>query len=298
MKKKPLIIRLICLAVVLAAAFAVGLIADLFDFKDLKKAFMDFNGVKLLYLICMISGVLLVETLLVLILSLFKPENHRARSVLSIFTSMLKYLTAIVILCWGLSILGANVSTIVASVGILALIVGFSAESLIADVVTGTFMLFENQYNVGDIVEIGGFRGTVTNIGIRTTSITDPGGNVKIVNNSAMQNLLNRSDKTSRSVSNIGIPYATDLEKLEAEIPALMEQIFANHQDIMKAAPRYLGVQELADSSVVLRFVVDVDEKDIYTGARVLNHDLLLGFRKLSVEVPFPQMDVHLDNKN
>ena len=54
----------------------------------------------------------------------------------------------------------------------------------------------------------------------------------------------------------------------------------------MKAAPRYLGVQELADSSVVLRFVVDVDEKDIYTGARVLNHDLLLGFRKLSVEVP------------
>lgn len=296
MKKKPLIIRLICLAVILGAAFAVGLIADLFDFKDLKKAFMDFNGVKLLYLICMISGVLLVETLLVLILSLFKPENHRARSVLSIFTSMLKYLTAIVILCWGLSILGANVSTIVASVGILALIVGFSAESLIADVVTGTFMLFENQYNVGDIVEIGGFRGTVTNIGIRTTSITDPGGNVKIVNNSAMQNLLNRSDKTSRSVSNIGIPYATDLEKLEAEIPALMEQIFANHQDIMKAAPRYLGVQELADSSVVLRFVVDVDEKDIYTGARVLNHDLLLGFRKLSVEVPFPQMDVHLDN--
>ena len=298
MKKKPLIIRLICLAVVLAAAFAVGLIADLFDFKDLKKAFMDFNGVKLLYLICMICGVLLVETLLVLLLSLFKPENHRARSVLSICTSMLKYLTAIVILCWGLSILGANVSTIVASVGILALIIGFSAESLIADVVTGTFMLFENQYNVGDIVEIDGFRGTVTNIGIRTTSITDPGGNVKIVNNSSMQNLLNRSDKTSRSVSNIGIPYATDLEKLEAEIPALMEQIFANHQDIMKAAPRYLGVQELADSSVVLRFVVDVDEKDIYTGARVLNHDLLLGFRKLSVEVPFPQMDVHLDNKN
>ena len=296
MKKKPLIIRLSCLAVSLGAAFAVGLIADLFDFKDLKKAFMDFNGVKLLYLICMIAGVLLVETLLVLILSLFKPENHRARSVLSIFTSMLKYLTAIVILCWGLSILGANVSTIVASVGILALIVGFSAESLIADVVTGTFMLFENQYNVGDIVEVDGFRGTVTNIGIRTTSITDPGGNVKIVNNSSMQNLLNRSDKTSRSVSNIGIPYATDLEKLEAEIPALMEQIFANHQDIMKAAPRYLGVQELADSSVVLRFVVDVDEKDIYTGARVLNHDLLLGFRKLSVEVPFPQMDVHLDN--
>ena len=229
-------------------------------------------------------------------LDLFKPENHRARSVLSIISSMLKYVTAIVILCWGLTILGANVSTIVASVGILALVIGFSAESLIADVVTGTFMLFENQYNVGDIVEVGGFRGTVTNIGIRTTSITDPGGNVKIVNNSSMQNILNRSDKTSRSISNIGIPYATDLEKLEAEIPALMERIYAAHPDVMKAPPKYLGVQELADSAVILRFAVDVDEKNIYSGARLLNHDLLLGFRKLKVEVPFPQMDVHVDN--
>ena len=295
--KKPVVIRLIVLAVILAIAFTIGFVGKFIDTDNIGSIFGNFSGVKLLYLVCMIGGVLFVETLFVLILSLFKPENHRARSVLSIVSSMLKYITAIVILCWGLSILGANVSTIVASVGILALVVGFSAESLISDVVTGTFMLFENQYNVGDIVEVNGFRGTVTNIGIRTTSLTDPGGNVKIINNSAMQNILNRSDKVSRSVSNIGIPYATDLEKLEASIPALMEEIFANHQDIMKAAPRYLGVQELADSSVVLRFVVDVHEKDIYSGMRVLNHDLLLGFRKLSVEVPFPQMDVHLDNK-
>ena len=208
---------------------------------------------------------------------------------------MLKYVTAIVILCWGLSILGCNVSTIVASVGILALVIGFSAESLIADVVTGTFMLFENQYNAGDIVEVGGFRGTVTNIGIRTTCITDPGGNVKIVNNSAMQNILNRSDKPSRSISDIAIPYQTDLEKLEAGIPKLVEEIFAKHPDVMKEPPKYLGVQALADSAVVLRFVVNVDEKDIYSGARILNHDLLLGFRKLGVECPFPQLDIHTD---
>ena len=204
-------------------------------------------------------------------------------------------MSAIVILCWGLTILGVNVSTIVASVGIIALIIGFSAESLIADVVTGTFMLFENQYNVGDIVEVGGFRGTVTNIGIRTTSITDMGGNVKIVNNSAMTNILNRSNMTSRSVSDIAVPYGTDLEKLEAGIPKLMTDILAAHPDVMKAEPQYLGVQELADSAVVLRFVVDVEEKDIYSGARILNHDLLLGFRKLGVECPFPQMDVHFD---
>ncbi|MBR4813511.1 MAG: mechanosensitive ion channel [Lachnospiraceae bacterium] len=243
----------------------------------------------------MVLGVLAFTSLLEFVLGLFQPENHRARSILSIFSSLIKYVAAIVILCWGLKILRVNVSTIVASVGILALIVGFSAESLIADVVTGTFMLFENQYNVGDIVEVGGFRGTVTSIGIRTTCITDMGGNVKIVNNSAMQNILNRSDMPSRSVSDIAIPYGTDLEKLEAGIPKLMEEILAAHPDVMKELPKYLGVQELADSSVILRFVVNVEEKDIYSGARLLNHDLLLGFRKLGVECPFPQVDVHFD---
>ena len=177
------------------------------------------------------------------------------------------------------------------------MIVGFSAESLIADVVTGAFMIFENQYNVGDIVEVDGFRGTVTSIGIRTTCITDPGDNVKIVNNSAMKNILNRSDKLSRSISEIAVPYATDLEKLENEIPELMEKIYDKRKDIFKDPPKYLGVQELAESSVILKFVVNVDEKDIYSGARLLNRDLLLGFRSLGVECPFPQVDVHQDKK-
>ncbi|MBO4766467.1 MAG: hypothetical protein J5532_04120, partial [Lachnospiraceae bacterium] len=75
----------------------------------------------------------------------------------------------------------------------------------------------------------------------------------------------------------------------------MMQDIYAGHPDVMKEAPVYLGVQELADSAVVLRFVVSVDEKNIYSGARILNHDLLLGFRSLGVECPFPQMDVHLD---
>ena len=72
-----------------------------------------------------------------------------------------------------------------------------------------------------------------------------------------------------------------------------MQEIFEKNDAMMKAPPRYLGVQSLGDSAVVLRFVVDVSEKDIYSCARVLNHDLLLGFRKLGVECPFPQLDVH-----
>lgn len=290
-KSKSKLVRLLISLVVLGIMVGIGYATGKFKLFDLSGVNFSWNA--LIKLLVMIFGVIVVESLLAFILSLPNPKSHRARSVLSVISSLLKYVAAIVIICWGLSIIGVNVSTIVASVGILALIVGFSAESLIADVVTGAFMIFENQYNVGDIVEIDGFRGTVTNIGIRTTCITDPGDNVKIVNNSAIKTILNRSDRLSRSVSDIAIPYGTDLEKLEAAIPALMEEIYNNHTDMMKMPPKYLGVQQLADSSVVLRFVVNVDEKDLYAGARVLNHDLLLGFRKLGVECPFPQVDVH-----
>lgn len=291
---KRALIRFLIAAILLIVLIPVGALTKLFSFEDLGSR-LNFNGKTLWSVLLMILIVVGAEALIVLLLGLPKMQKHRTQSVLSIISSLMKYVAFIVIICWGLSILGVNISTIVASLGILALIVGFSAESLISDVVTGTFMLFENQYNVGDIVEVDGFRGTVSKIGIRTTSLTDPGGNVKIINNSAMKNILNRSDNISRSVSDIGIPYATDLEKLESEIPALMEEIQKAHPEVMKSAPRYLGVQELADSAVVLRFVVEVDEKDIFSGARLLNHDLLLGFRKLGVEVPFPQLDVHRD---
>ncbi|MBQ3792553.1 MAG: mechanosensitive ion channel [Clostridia bacterium] len=251
------------------------------------------NLTTILHLIVMVATVLGIEALLVFLLGLPNPKNHRIKSILSIVSSVLKYVAAIVILCWGLSIIGVNVSTIVASVGILALILGFSAESLIADMVTGAFMIFENQYNVGDIVEVAGFRGTVTSIGLRTTCITDLGGNVKIINNAEMKNILNRSDNPSRSGSIIGIPYGTDLAALETKIPALLDEIYENHRDVMKAKPTYLGVDALSDSAVLLKFVVEVDESNIFSGARILNHDLWLGFRKLGVEVPFPQVDVH-----
>ena len=286
------IIKIAVCVTIVGIAVLVGFLTGSFDFSQVA---LNVTFASILKVILMAAAIIAAETVISLLLTLPKPKNHRLRSVLSIVSSLLKYVAFIVILCWGLAILGVNVSTIVASVGIIALVVGFSAESLIADVVTGAFMLFENQYNVGDIVEVDGFRGTVTSIGIRTTCITDPGDNVKIVNNSAMENILNRSDKLSRSISEIAIPYATDLEKLEEEIPALMEKIYEKRTDVFKAAPKYLGVQELADSSVILKFVVNVDEKDIYSGARLLNRDLLLGFRSLGVECPFPQVDVHPD---
>lgn len=241
----------------------------------------------------MVLSVLLVVNPLLLLLRCCKPKNHRGRTLVTVISSLVKYASTLVILCWGQTILGVDVSTVVASVGILALIVGFGAESLIADMVTGVFMLFENQCNVGDIVEINGFRGTVQEIGIRTTSVVDTGGNVRIINNSEMKSILNRSDNASKSVSDIGIPCETDLEALEQKLPEMLADIYETNKETMENVPEYLGAQALDASAVVLRFVVEVAEEKIFSTQCVLNRALLLGLRRLGVECPYQQIDIH-----
>ncbi len=290
--KKQNLLKTLIYALLLAALAAVAFAGDFIDGEKFLKS-LSFDGIALLRLALMIFGVLLIENIIVLILGAFNPKSHRTRSIISLVCSLAKYVAFIVILCWGLTIIGVNITAIIASIGVLALIVGFSAESLIADIVTGTFMLLENQYNVGDIVEVNGFRGIVTAIGIRTTCITDSGDNVKIVNNSEMKNILNRSDNSSKAVGDISIPYETDLPKLEKAIPALMAEIYKANTDTLKSEPQYLGVQALEASGILLRFVAEVDEKNIFSAGRLLNRELLLGFKKLGVECPYTRLDVY-----
>ena len=291
-KGKQLIGMLACL-IIGGAALWLGISRGILNNAGGILGSIQISKKSLLTVVVMVFLVLAVEKALVLLLGLFKSSSHRSATVITITQSLLRYATAILILCWGLSIIGVNVSTILASVGVVALIVGFGAESLIEDVITGFFMLFENQYNVGDIVEVGGFRGTVSDIGIRTTSITDPGGNVKIINNSNMKDILNRSDNASRSLSDIQIPYETDLPAFEEKLPDILDRIYEAHKDVMHDKPVYLGVQELGESGVTLRFFVEVDESDIYKVQRVLNRELLVSFREAGVEVPYRQLDLH-----
>ena len=288
MNRTKHIIKLVIFAAAAALLVVLGSGKDLFSVESLNLTWENIGRVLLI-----IFGVLAIEYLIILILSFIQPKNHRARTVISITASLIRYIAVIVIIIGVMSMLRADITTIIAGLGIIALIIGFGAESLITDVVTGFFILMDNQYNVGDIIEVGGFRGTVSDIGIRTTSLTDTGGNVKIINNSDMKNILNRSDNSSKAVADFAIPYETDLEKLEQKIPALLTEIYNSNTDIFKSEPKYLGVQELGESSVVLRFVAEVGEKDIYSGARRLNRDLFIGMRRLGVECPFNQLDVH-----
>ena len=288
-KKYGSLIRAVVLTAIAALVYVIGRKAGIFQ--EIPK--FEWNGKAVLRGVLTLLAMFAAEGVILFLLNLPKPKNNRVRTMISLAKNVLRYAVILAAICVMLTIFNVDIVTILAGLGILALIIGFGAESLIADIVTGMFILIDNQYNIGDIIEVDGFRGTVTEINVRSTVITDVGGNIKIINNSDMKNILNRSDNSSLSVADFPIPYETDLEALEKEIPGLLQQIFRNNQPLMLKVPEYLGVNKLDDSAVLLRFTVDVAEGDIYMGTRALNHDLYIGMRKLGVEVPFPQIDVH-----
>lgn len=248
---------------------------------------MVINAVVAVVLVVLVSNILLV------ILNIFRKMKGRTGTIATVASSLIKYGAVLVVFCWVLSIIGVNVSTIFASVGIVALILGFGAESLVADLVTGVFILFENQYNVGDIVEIDGFRGKVKEIGIRTLSLEDAGGNVKIISNSELKNIINRSNYRSVAVTDVGVSYDIDLEELDKKLEKILPAIKEKHPDIFVGKVECAGVENLADSSVVLRFLADVNEENIFKGKRILNKELKIAFDKAGINIPYPQVDVH-----
>ena len=248
----------------------------------------------LLLAICVIW---LLYTIAKLILGLIGRRNVRARTITTMFTGGLKYLAVIAGVVWGLRILGVDTTAILAGIGIIGLILGFGAQSLIEDVITGLFIIFEGKYSIGDIIVLDDFRGVVRDIGVRTTTIEDAGYNLKVVNNSDIRNFQNRSRNTSLAVCLCSVAYETDLRALEKMLSENLPDMYLARKDLYLGAPRYLGVHELGDSGVVLKFVADVKEEDIFAAQRALNRDIRVLFADKGVEIPFPQVVVHDGDK-
>ncbi|MBQ1712174.1 MAG: mechanosensitive ion channel family protein, partial [Firmicutes bacterium] len=193
---------------------------------------------------------------------------------------------------YGLNILGADVLTVIAGLGILALVIGFGAQSLIEDIFAGIFILFEGRFYVGDIISVDGFRGTVRSIGIVSTQIADVGGNIRIMNNSDIRVLTNLSDVSSVAVSIVSIAYGADLLKAEKVINELCDKLPEMYPEMFPTRPHYMGVENLSDSSVDLKVTADVHESNIYNARRILNRELKLALDAGGIEIPFPQVVV------
>lgn len=242
----------------------------------------------------LMAGLLyLVYQLVRLVEEVIPRKTGRQETLRRMFMNALRYAMVIVGIIWGLMIFGVDTGAIFASVGIVTLVVSLSAESLFADMFTGIFILVEDQYHVGDIISIDGFRGRVVSLGIRTTRIEDDGGNVKIINNADIRNVMNLSNKVSFSICDISMSYGESIERAEAVIAEAMPKIQAKYPDIFEHGLQYAGVQSLSASSVDLRVLARVSEANIYKGRRLLNREMKLAFDEAGIEIPFPQLVVH-----
>ena len=266
-----------------------GLFGDVSRISEVVK----FNWISIFQLVLMVLMLMVGQELITWILEKWNTKSKRAKTIKYLLDSSIHYLFTLVGIFWGLSIIGVDVSTIFASLGIVALIIGFGAESLIADVVTGLFIIFENQYNIGDVIEVDGYRGTVVNIAIRTTNLMDGGGNIKVINNSDMRNIINQSSDTSRAICDMPIPYEADIEKAEAVLEKLLDELVKEEPGVFTERPSYSGVQQLSDSAVILRVVAIVDETNRFNAARLMNRKFKIGLERAGMGCPYTQVVVH-----
>ncbi len=253
---------------------------------------MSLTLAKVLAAIGSLALTYVVVKLLCLILKKASKSN-RAKTVNELLCNIITYVGVILGIVWALTILGLNPTAAFASLGIITLIIGFAAQRLIEDVISGLFIVLEGQYNVGDIIILDDFRGTVKRVGVRTTTIVDPGGNYKVVNNSDIRNFQNRSKAESLAVSEIGITYEESIPRVEAIIKEALPGMLERNKDVFLDVPDYKGVENLADSAVVLRFTVACDEENIFIAKRRLNRELRILFMEKDINIPFPQITIH-----
>lgn len=213
----------------------------------------------------------------------------KGKAVVDLVCSLIKYAAVIVFVFFILKTLGIDTTTILAGIGILGLVVGLGAQPLIADIIAGLFIVFEKVFDVGDIIVVDGFRGTVKEIGVRTTQLVDTGGNIKIINNADLKTVVNMTNQLSLAVCDIGIEYGESLERVEAILKDNLPAIKAAIPDI-KEGPFYKGVAELGDSAVVIRFAANCEEGARYQVERDMNRQFKLLFDKNNINIPFPQI--------
>ena len=218
--------------------------------------------------------------------------SQKTTTVFILIVNFLKWVVVIGAVFLILSACGLRSEFSAAGAGIVALIIGLGSQSLVADILAGIFIVFEGDYQVGDIVILDGWRGEIQAIGVRTTKLIDAGGNIKIVNNSDIRSIINQTKELSIAKCYVSTKYEDRIENIEAiiadNIDALKEKIPA-----IVEGPFYKGVAELGANSVDLLFVAKCKEEDIYQVQRDMNREIKIMFDNNNIGIPFPQIVIH-----
>ncbi|MFV0258031.1 MAG: mechanosensitive ion channel family protein [Acidimicrobiales bacterium] len=221
--------------------------------------------------------------------------DQRTRALMLTLSSLVTGLTWLVA---GLVILGLfdiNLAPLLAGAGVLGVVIGIGAQSVVADFLAGIFMLVEDQFGVGDVVDLGDAVGTVEDVSLRLTSVRDVEGNLWHVPNSQIQRVANKSQLWSRAVLDVSVAYDTDLRQAQALIAEVADNLWhdpAFDRGGILEAPEVWGVEALGVDGVTIRLVVKTDPAKQWIVSRELRLRLKEAFDEAGIDMPFPQRTV------
>lgn len=219
-------------------------------------------------------------------------EEKRLDTLRKLFKSIVSYILYFIAIITCLDMIGIKVTTILAGAGILSLAVAFGAQSIVQDLMSGLFIILENQYAVGEYVKIGATLGKVEEIGMKTTKLSTYNGEILVIPNGKISELVNYSRRPQRANVDVGIAYEEDLDNaisVLAEACAVINTRFAN---VLDEQAHVLGVTELADSAVTIRLTftaLDWQQAVVERELRKLVKDTL---DAKGVEISYPKLQL------
>jgi moderate conductance mechanosensitive channel len=225
---------------------------------------------------------------------------QRAATMGGLFQSIITVVVIAVVLTMILSEIGVNIAPIIASAGIIGLALGFGAQSLVKDFLAGIFIFMEDQYGVGDVVDLGEAVGSVEAVTLRMTRLRDVHGTVWYVPNGEIMRVGNQSQNWSRAVIDVGVGYGEDLARVQQVLREVAHDMWEDedYRGIIIEEPEVTGVEMLAADSVTVRVMVKTAPLQQWAVARTLRQRIKARFDHEGIEIPFTQRVVwHRDDR-
>jgi moderate conductance mechanosensitive channel len=222
-------------------------------------------------------------------------EKKREDTLIRIFNGALKIVILVMAVLMIVQEFGVKIGPILAGAGIVGLAVGFGGQYLIRDIITGLFIIIENQYRIGDVINVENIGGLVEDISLRKTTLRDMNGTVHHVPHGEIKKVSNLSRTFARINLNLGVAYSTDLEHVISVINAIGEELANDpvHKESLLTPPRFLRVDEFADSAIMLKIVGDTKPLKQWELTGELRKRLKIAFDREGIEIPFPQRVVY-----
>jgi len=223
-----------------------------------------------------------------------EAEEKRENTLIRIFEGALK------IFVWGVGLMmilpefGIDVGAILAGAGILGIALGFGAQYMIRDFLAGLFIILENQYRVGDVIEIGGVSGKVEDITLRKTVLRDIDGVVHHIPNGEIKIASNKSQEFSRVHLKIGVAYKEDMNHVFQVLNRVGRELAEDEEwkDVILKPPQVVGIDEFGDSAILIKVLGETKPLKQWDVGRELRKRIKEAFDKEGIEIPFPQVSV------